>query len=286
MEVSAGVWGCLARHPKRAGLDYTAGCASPVFSIFFEPLPHRPPREHVYPVRVRGSQLRERDLRVVHGGRCPGGGGVQPPGGCLCFRWRGPLVRCAFCRFSKAFFGAFSGQPTVVKKWRADAVCRSWAKGTQTPARHQQKLPTASMWTLSQDDVAPLGDFLTHPSCGVCRCLGESAGICRRSQTPAARSRCLQAGSRHLQMVPRHLQHASRQTQTPPRHRETHPDTRQTIAQTGALLAVTDKRRANTQSSACTARLSGTHFGRRGAAFGGVCRCLGVSGQTPQAGRA
>ena len=128
--------------------------------------------------------------------------------------------------------------------------------------------------------------FLMRPSWSVCRYLGESAGICRRSQTPAARSRCLQAGSRHLQMVPRHLQHASRQTQTPPRHRETHPDTRQTIAQTGALLAVTDKRRANTQSLVCTARLSGTHFGRSGAALAGVCRCLGVSGQTPQAGRA
>ena len=165
-------------------------------------------------------------------------------------------------------------------------MCRSWAKGTQTPTRQEQKSPTASMWTLSQRHVAPLGDFCTRPSWRVCRCLGESAGTCRWSQTPAGRFRCLQPGSRHLQTAPRHLQHASRQRQTPPRHRETHPDTRQTLAQTGVLLAVTDKRRANTQSSVCTARLSGTHFGRRGAAFGGVCRCLGVSGQTPQAGRA
>ena len=165
-------------------------------------------------------------------------------------------------------------------------MCRTWAKGTQTPTRQEQKSPTALMWTLSQRHVAPLGDFWTRPSWRVCRCLGESAGICRWSQTRAGRFRCLQPGSRHLQTVPRHLQHASRQRQTPPRHRETHPDTRQTLAQTGGLLAVTDKRRANTQSSVCTARLRGTHFGRRGAAFGGVCRCLGVSGQTPPAGRA
>ena len=130
--------------------------------------------------------------------------------------------------FERPFFGWVLGPLTVVKKWRAGAVCRSWAKGTQIPTRQTQKSPTASIWTLFQHDFASFGGFLTRPPWGVCRCLGESTDICRWNQTPAARFRYLQPGPDTCRQFP------NTSNVHPDRHKP-HPDPEK-LAQTPAKV--------------------------------------------------
>ena len=170
--MSAGVWGCLARHPKRAGLDYSAGCAPPVFFFFLNPcrighLENTCTQGVCAPGRFRGSGLGWCCWRAAPEGEGPRGrvlAGVFVPGcptpgvdsACFerpflgevstSFREISAPCRPALCRPVPCRPAPCRPAHKVVRKLRSAPACPVCVEFAQTDTNWHKLAQTGANW--------------------------------------------------------------------------------------------------------------------------------------------